>query len=83
MIGQNRTPRTSLARVRTAWMSWMVLLLAALAAPPRGSASAQESFSEVDVKAAALYLFAKFTQWPASAFSSENEPIVVGVIGHD
>jgi YfiR/HmsC-like len=38
---------------------------------------------EYQVKAAFLYNFTKFTDWPASAFSSTNAPLVIGILGDD
>src|SRR5258706_3424933 len=35
---------------------------------------------EYKVKAAYLFNFAKFIEWPASAFTNENAPLVIGVI---
>lgn len=39
--------------------------------------------SQADVKAAFLYNFAKFVEWPAEAFSSETAPIQLGVFGDE
>ena len=39
--------------------------------------------SEYDVKAAYLYKFTKFVEWPRGAFASAEAPFVIGVIGHD
>lgn len=39
--------------------------------------------SEYQIKAAFLYNFTQFTDWPASAFSSSNAPIVIGIVGKD
>lgn len=36
-----------------------------------------------ELKAAFLYNFAKFIQWPPSAFPSADAPLVIGVIGHN
>ena len=38
---------------------------------------------ENNVKASYLLLFTRFVEWPASAFTSSNAPIVVGVLGDD
>jgi len=35
------------------------------------------------VKAAFLYNFGKFVEWPAAAFASTNAPLVIGVLGGD
>ncbi len=37
--------------------------------------------TEIQIKCAFLYNFAKFVQWPPSRFSSPTSPLVVGVIG--
>jgi hypothetical protein len=39
--------------------------------------------SETELKAAFLYNFAKFVEWPAEAFSSETAPIEIAVFGED
>lgn len=36
---------------------------------------------EYPVKAAFLYKFALYVEWPASAFESEDSPVAVGVLG--
>src|SRR5438552_4760843 len=38
---------------------------------------------EYDIKAAYLFNFAKFVEWPPRAFSSPNAPLVVGILGSD
>jgi hypothetical protein len=43
-------------------------------------ARAQEA-KEYQVKAAFLYNFAKFVEWPPQAFKSPSDPIVIGVLG--
>jgi hypothetical protein len=39
--------------------------------------------SEYQVKAAFLYNFVKFVEWPPGMAGSSQEPIVIGVLGHD
>ena len=46
------------------------------------SASAQRP-TEYEVKAAILYNFAKFTEWPSRVFEGEDAPTVIGVLGKD
>jgi|WetSurSiteA1Bulk_404760.scaffolds.fasta_scaffold09845_2 hypothetical protein len=41
------------------------------------------TLSEQQVKAAFLYYFIKFIDWPQEAFPDKNSPILVGVIGDD
>lgn len=42
-----------------------------------------ETTKEDKIKAAFLYNFAKFVEWPAERFSSETAPIVIGILGDD
>ncbi len=39
--------------------------------------------TEYQIKAAFLYNFAKFVEWPADAFPDPHAPIVVGIVGED
>jgi hypothetical protein len=63
---------------RRAWACLVAGLLVgghcnAYAAPP----------SEYQVKAVFLFNFSHFVSWPASAFSGEDAPLVIAVIGKD
>jgi hypothetical protein len=49
---------------------------------PAAVARAEPS-REYAVKAAFIYNFAQFTQWPADAFASADSPFVIGVVGDD
>lgn len=44
---------------------------------------AQEKPSEYEVKAAFLFNFAKFVEWPPEAFADTNSPIVIGILGEN
>jgi hypothetical protein len=46
-----------------------------------GSAMRAQSAEEYRVKAAFLYNFAKFVDWPPRAFKGPSDPIVIGVLG--
>ena len=46
------------------------------------SASAQPS-RQYQVKAAFLYNFAQFTEWPPEAFATKDAPLVIGILGKD
>ena len=48
-------------------------------AMPSGAAAA----AEYQVKAAFLFNFAKFVEWPANAFADSSTPLVIGVLGQD
>jgi hypothetical protein len=41
------------------------------------------SSNEYLIKAAYLYHFAMFVDWPAEAFASKTAPIVIGIVGSD
>ena len=38
---------------------------------------------EYAIKAAYLYQFARYVQWPPDAFGNENSPLIIGVLGSD
>jgi len=40
-----------------------------------------QSADEYQVKAAFLYNFAKFVEWPSQSFKSPSDPILIGVLG--
>jgi hypothetical protein len=42
-----------------------------------------QGVSEYTVKAAYLYNFAQFVDWPKTAFSGDASPLVIGVVGDD
>lgn len=45
--------------------------------------SAQISTHEYKVKAAFLFNFTQFVEWPSQSFSTDNSPFVIGVLGTD
>ncbi len=57
-----------------------ITILAAAAEP---AAAQSETLGEYQVKAAFLYNFAKFVEWPVSAFPDETAPFIIGVLGED
>src|SRR4051812_25838839 len=56
-----------------------LLALLAVALP----ALAQERVAEVQVKAAFLYKFGEFVQWPPTPFANPDAPFAIGVVGAD
>lgn len=47
-----------------------------------GKADAQTSHpGEYQIKAAFIFHFAKFVEWPSSALGTTNSPIIIGVLG--
>jgi hypothetical protein len=74
-------PDTPALRRRGALSAIVLLLWSMFAAQ---SAMAQETaVSEEQLKAAFLYRFAQFVEWPQTAFENESSPIVLGVLGND
>ena len=69
-------------RLPGAWFGVASFVLAAMLGPASGSAAVFEAdvAQDVAVKAAFLFNFAKFAEWPALAASA---PIVVCIIGDD
>ena len=57
------------------------LLLAALALPIAGLAQSENRASEVQIKAAFLYKFGDFIEWPPAAFARADAPFAIGVMG--
>jgi hypothetical protein len=47
------------------------------------AATGAEVTTEYEVKAALLYQFTQFVEWPPQAFSSRTAPLVIGVLGAD
>jgi hypothetical protein len=62
-----------------------VMLFAGLCCVLRcGHARADDASNrEYAVKAAFVYNFAQFTQWPPEAFESADSPLVIGVLGEN
>ena len=56
-------------------LSWAPELLA--------QASDSSDSSEYLIKAGFIYNFAKFVEWPATAFAQPDSPIVIGILGTD
>ena len=59
-------------------MILLVILLGFVPAQLRAQA-----FNESDLKAAFLYHLAQFVDWPPEAFSTAEDPIVIGILGAD
>jgi hypothetical protein len=59
-----------------------LLLLAFFLASP-AALQAQEVSREFQLKAAFLYNFTKFVEWPARSFSGPTSPIIIAVLGRN
>ena len=79
-IGSMRTMRVS-QRTRRTGIILAGLVCAHIVAAP--NARAQDALSEYQVKAAYLFNFLKFVEWPDDSFADSLAPIVIGVVGED
>lgn len=65
-------------------LSLGLVLVALLGTPaPATAAATAEERLENEIKAAFLYQFGGYIDWPDGTFSDEREPLVIGVIGAD
>jgi hypothetical protein len=63
--------------------SWFLLAIAAGAFCCAIAGAQADHASEYDVKAAFLFNFTKFVEWPQDSFQDTAAPIVIGIIGED
>jgi hypothetical protein len=77
----NETGRKKFCFWRKAALAMRRLVLIGLLIAFGCTSFAQEGPSEYQVKAAFLYNFAKFVEWPPGAFPDTNSPIVLGILG--
>jgi hypothetical protein len=57
--------------------------LAVADGPARGEEAPSATLSEYRVKAAYLYYFTTFVNWPPEAFHNAGDEVVIGVLGED
>ena len=74
VIRRSQLPRLVAVAILT------VLLNSRAAVAP---ASAQSFSTEFRLKAAFLFNFAQFVQWPTPAFASDTDPLVIAIVGRD
>jgi hypothetical protein len=76
--GVRRPPRERMpfaGRIALAMMAFCLMGV------PRAGGADSLTAKEQDVKAAFVYNFLKFVEWPANRFQETNAPIVIGVVG--
>jgi hypothetical protein len=78
---ENRVTRRRSGEGWRAAALWFCLLIGLFG--PGTSAAADAVPGESEVKAAFVLNFIKFVEWPASAFHSKEDPIVLAVLGKD
>jgi hypothetical protein len=69
-------------RIKTGNLTILALLLFTMVISPQARADSATS-DEYRVKAAFLYNFIKFVDWPKKKVTDNNEPIIIGIIGKD
>lgn len=68
-------------RIRT-WQFRIFVLISTICCFGLNSSQAQSiDYREYQIKAAFLYNFAQFIEWPSGAFQNDNTPICIGVLG--
>lgn len=72
--------RSIVARALAFLAFGMLISLASVGAPVAGQ---ELQAPEIRVKAAFVYKFGDYVEWPAEAFSSSSSPFVIGVVGAD
>jgi len=77
-------PMTRLPRL-AAWLLLYAAFLAFLSGWTRADAQAAEDAETLEqrVKAAYLYKFAGYVEWPAKSFARPETPVVIGVMGDE
>ena len=66
---------------RTTKLRFMMAIMAALVLA--SAAGADEPTQEYRVKAAFIFNFMQFVEWPQGTFGSDKDPFIVGVVGQD
>src|SRR5690348_2486339 len=77
-----RPTRGSRVRMRR-WRSRLALLAACMAMLWLGRPSALGASHEYPIKAAFIYNFAQFVEWPSGAFADAKAPLAIGILGQD
>ena len=87
MVAKNQS-KTRHVRTQPFWpRPWLIAIILALlvcahlVTAPEGHA--QDALPEYQVKAAYLFNFLKFVEWPGDAFADSLAPIVIGIVGDD
>ena len=64
-------------------LCWAVMLVLGISLSAAQTADEAEINREYPIKAAYLYNFSRYVQWPANAFPTAETPFVIGVLGSD
>jgi hypothetical protein len=77
-VGILTRPRAAGSPLRQAFWLAVVCFAFTLPAPAQRAA-----FDERDVKAVFLFNFVQFVDWPSSAFTGPDAPVIIGILGDD
>ncbi len=83
-VHQSKAPGQRVARRHASILEAVILIL--LLFSTGGVLTSQvraQAIDEYQVKAAFLYNFVKFVEWPADAFPNDGAPIIIGLVGND
>jgi hypothetical protein len=78
-----RRPRFAGAARQTGNLAISAVLISAIVGSVFSAPTQGEARDEYQVKAAFLYNFARFVEWPAEAFTGPADPIVTCILGKD
>jgi hypothetical protein len=78
-------PTDSQSRFAPALLASIMPFLLSVAPPlaAQTDAVSVETSHEYEIKAAFLYNFGRYVEWPAASFHDANSPFVIGVLGKD
>lgn len=68
--------------VRAVWWRTVALMFI-IAASGAGQSAEAQALHEYEAKAAFLFNFVKFVEWPAQSFADDSSPLIIGVVGDD
>ena len=73
--------QSRLSLVETWWTRVLIALLGCWLGSVNSAGAEASGLKEYQLKAAFLYNFTKFVEWPAACFESTDAPIILGVAG--
>ncbi|MCX6903989.1 MAG: YfiR family protein [Verrucomicrobia bacterium] len=79
--GEGREGRFSFWQTPLGGFIVLGMMVCSLMGRTRAAGAEAVSFQEHPVKAAFIYNFFKFVEWPASRFQETNAPLLIGVVG--
>jgi hypothetical protein len=76
-------PRWTFSRLLLPALAWTIALASGASRLYGQTDDSSDANREYAIKAAYLYQFGRYVQWPANAFTSDGSPLVIGVLGTD